>query len=136
MHDFSDYQRRKLLQNQHIKNVSEKQVVFHPQFKAKSVEDYLAGLNPKEIFEKANINLKWFSRDYPKSCLKKWKKKYLEEGRDSLFEERRGTGTGGGRPKNEKLSELTYEELLAVIEVQKGVIEDLKKKKALTKKNS
>jgi hypothetical protein len=39
-----------------------------------------------------------------------------------------------GVQKNENLDELTYEELKALVEIQKGVIDDLVKKRALAKK--
>jgi hypothetical protein len=40
----------------------------------------------------------------------------------------------GVRPKKANLDKLTYEELQAIVEIQRGVIEELKKKRALAKK--
>lgn len=133
MQNLSDYQRRKLLENPNIERITEKHVVFTSNFKIKSVESYLDGLSATEIFTKAGINLNFFKPQYEKHCLKKWKKKYTEEGKESFSIENRGSGAKG-RPKRQDLDKLTYEELQAIIEIQREVIEELKKKKALAKK--
>ncbi|MFT6633227.1 MAG: hypothetical protein ACJAS4_003197 [Bacteriovoracaceae bacterium] len=62
-------------------------------------------------------------------------KKYLEQGKGSFDIELRGSSKTG-RPKKENLDELTYEELRAVVEIQREVIEELKNRKALVKKKS
>lgn len=133
MHHLSDYQRRKLQENPNIQKITEKHVVFTTKFKIKSVEAYLKGFSAKEIFENAQINLDYFKPLYAKFCIKKWKKKYIEDGKESFSIDKRGSGSSG-RPKKENLDELTYEELRAVVEIQRGVIEELKKKRALAKK--
>lgn len=133
MQKLSDYQRRKLLENPNIEKITEKHVVFTFKFKIRSVESYLDGFSANETFIKEGINLNFFKPNYAQYCLKKWKKKYIEEGKDAFKVEKRGSGTKG-RPKSQNLDELTYEELQAIIEIQKGVIEELKKKRALVKK--
>lgn len=135
MHHLTDYQRRKLLENPSVEKVTDKHVVFTAKFKIQAVEKYLNGISPDEIFKVNSINLNFFKKNYAQYCLKKWKKKYLEQGKESFSIEMRGSGTSG-RPKAENLEKLTYDELLAIIEIQKGVIEDIKKKKALAKKKS
>ena len=57
----------------------------------------------------------------------------MDDGKEAFFVENRGSSTTG-RPKKENLDELTYQELQAIIEIQRGVIEELKKKRALAKK--
>ena len=133
MHNLSDYQRRKLLENPNVLKVTEKHVVFNAKFKIKSVEAYLDGLSAREIFEKAHINLDFFKPLYAQFCIKKWKKKYIEDGKESFNIEKRGSSSAG-RPKKDNLDALTYEELQAIVEIQRGVIEELKKKRALAKK--
>jgi len=133
MQELTDFQRRKLLKNPNVEKITEKHVVYAAEFKVKAVQSYLNGLSPNEIFTNAGINLSFFKAHYTQSYLKKWKKKFLENGKASFFVEKRGSGQGG-RPKKENLDELTYEELQAIIEIQKGVIEELKKKRALAKK--
>lgn len=133
MQELSDHQRRVLLKNPNVEKITDKHVVFTSKFKVKAVESYLSGKSPNQVFEDANIKLQYFKPKYAQYCLKKWKKKYVEEGKDSFNIEKRGSGSGG-RPKNENLSELTYEELQAIVEIQREVIEELKKKRALAKK--
>lgn len=135
MHQLTDYQRQKLLENPCVEKITDKHVVFTSKFKIESVEKYLSGLSPDEIFQDKSINLKFFKKNYAQYCLKKWKKKYFEQGKESFKIETRGSGSKG-RPKTQNLEKLTYDELLAIIEIQKGVIEDIKKKKALAKKKS
>jgi hypothetical protein len=133
MHHLTDYQRRKLLENPNVQKITDKHVVFSAKFKVKSVEKYLKGFSPDEIFKQESINLNFFKINYAQYCIKKWKKKYLEQGKEAFEVEKRGSGSTG-RPKSENLEKLTYDELLAIIEIQKGVIEDIKKKKALATK--
>lgn len=133
MQHLSDYQRRKLLENPNVKKITEKHVVFTSKFKIKSVESYFKGFSAADIFTNEGINLSFFKSRYAESCLKKWKKKYSEEGKESFRVESRGSSTIG-RPKKQDLDKLTYEELQAIVEIQREVIEELKKKRALAKK--
>jgi len=133
MHELSEQQRRKLLENPNVEKITEKFIQYSSSFKIKAVERYLRGDHPDQIFTDAKILINFFEKQYARHCLKRWKKKYEEEGAESLTNDRRGTGSLG-RPKNENLDELTYEELQAIIEIQRGVIEELKKQKALAKK--
>jgi len=133
MQNLSDYQRRKLLENPNVEKITEKHVVFTSNFKIKSVESFLNGLSATEIFNKEGINLNFFKPNYAQYCLKKWKKKYIEQGKEAFKIEKRGSGSTG-RPKSQNLDKLTYEELQAIVEIQRGVIEELKKKRALAKK--
>jgi len=135
MQELSDYQRKELLKNPNVEKITEKHVVFTSKFKIKAVELYFDGKSPKQIFEDAGIKTHYFKSNYPQFCIKKWKKKYLEKGKESFDIELRGSSKVG-RPKKENLDELTYEELRAVIDIQREVIEELKKRKALVKKKS
>lgn len=133
MQKLSNYQRRILLQNPNIEKITEHHVIFTSKFKIKAVESYLGGLTPNQIFEQANININYFNLRYAESCIKKWKKKYNDQGKESFHIEKRGSSSIG-RPKKENLDELTYEELQIIVEIQRSVIDELKKKKALAKK--
>lgn len=133
MHTFTPQQRSKLLANRCVRNVSEKTVSFNPEFKIKAVLRYLEGISPNQIFHDAMIPLEYFKQNYPKYCLKKWVKKYQLGGVDSLKEDGRGSGSPG-RPKNERLEDLTYDELLALVEIQEEALEEVKKQNALARK--
>ena len=133
MHAFTPQQRSKLLANRCVRDVTEKTVSFNPEFKIKAVQRYLEGVSPNQIFQDANIPLDYFKQDYPKYCLKKWIKKYKLRGEDALKEDGRGTGSTG-RPKQERLEDLTYDELLALVEIQQEALEEVKKQNALARK--
>lgn len=133
MQELSSYQKRKLLENPNVEKITEKFVSFTPDFKSLAVKKYLNGENANEIFLQAKIPIHFFKSDYCRSCLKRWKKKFQQDGASSFSDEKRGSSKVG-RPKKENLDDLSYEELQAIIEIQKGVITELKKKKALAKK--
>jgi len=133
MNELTDYQRRRLLENPNVEKLTEKSVNFTSKFKIQAVKKYLKGHNPDDIFKEAHIPIQFFKDEYSRYCIKRWTKKYQEQGASSLKEDKRGVGSTG-RPKEENLEELSYDELLAIIEIQKGVIKELKKKKALAKK--
>ncbi len=138
MHDLSPSQRARLLNNSNVRSISAKYISFTAAFKLKAVKLFRSGSRPDDIFKDAGIPIELFRPDYCRLCIKKWLKKIDNEGAGSLKVDLRGknAGASSGRPKNENLEALTYEELLSLVEIQKGVIEELKKKKALAKKKS
>jgi transposase len=133
MHAFTPSQRSKLLANRNVLNVTEKSVSYTSDFKIKAVHECLAGVSPDQIFQDAGIPIIYFKKNYCKFCLKKWIYKFRTRGEDSLYKDGRGSG-GSGRPKNERPEELTYDELLTLVEIQKGALEELKKQNALERK--
>ncbi len=135
MQELSDYQKIVLLKNPNVEKITEKHVVYTSKFKVKAVELYLKGISPEEIFNRANINLKYFKKNYSRYCLKKWKKKFESDGKKSFFEETRGKGSTG-RPKKTNVDDLTIDELKAIVEIQEELIETLKKNRALAKKKN
>lgn len=133
MSTFTPKQRSKLLANRNVKDVTEKTVSFDPTFKIKAVHQYRDGISPNSIFEEAGVPLEYFKDDYCRNCLKKWVKKFDEGGEESLYEDNRGSGNSG-RPKKERLEDLTYDELLALVEIQKEALKEVKKQNALARK--
>ena len=131
--DLSDQQRRVLLKNTNVEKLTEKHVVYTTKFKTNALGAYLNGESPNQIFIDAGFNPSFFVSKYCHSCLKRWKKKYLKDGKRSFKHERRGSGSTG-RPRKENADDLTIEELRALVEIQQDLIDHLKKKKALTKK--
>lgn len=135
MHFLSDAQKRAILENPNVEEITEKQIHFKSEFKIKAVESYLNGINPDDIFIRAGIPIDLFEKRYCYYTLKKWKEKYLNEGKESLSENKTGLGATG-RPIEENLNNLSYEELQTIVQIQREVIKDLelKKKMALAKK--
>lgn len=131
MHKITKYQAKVLLKNPNVVKVTTSHVVYTAKFKVQCVKRGFAGVPGERIFEEAGIPIQFFKKNYTKYCLKRWRKKYQEEGVKSFDQERRGA------PSVPKLGiDLTYEELLAVVKIQREVIEELKKRKALVKKKS
>jgi hypothetical protein len=60
-------------------------------------------------------------------------KKFDEGGEESLKEDNRGIRSTG-RPKKERLEDLTYDELLALVEIHQEALEEVKKQNALARK--
>lgn len=135
MHFLSDAQKRALLENPNVEEITEKQIHFKAAFKINAVERYLEGKSPDDIFKDAGIPIEFFEERYCYYTLKKWKVKYQNEGKDSLRENKAGLGSIG-RPKDKNLKNLSYEELQAIVQIQREIIKDLelKKKMALAKK--
>lgn len=133
MHFLSDAQSKELLKNPNVSKITPHQVIYSAEFKIKAVEQYLSGKRPEDIFLENGISPQFFENQYCRLCIKRWKKKYFEEGKNSLKIETRGSGSSG-RPKKENNDKLTYDELKTLVEIQQEVIEGLKKMKALARK--
>lgn len=133
MHAFTPKQRSKLLANRNIREVTEKTVSFRSEFKIQAIHQYFDGKSPDQIFTEAQIPLDYFLDDYARNCIKKWVKKFEEGGEDSIKEDGRGSGSSG-RPKKESLEELTYDELLALVEIQQEALDEVRKQNALARK--
>ena len=133
MAKISDKLRRLLESNPNVLKVTEKTVLYSPDFKEKAVQRHSDGDAPNKIFDEAGIPSSEFPENYCRYNLKRWKKKVQDGGFNSLYEDARGK-SATGRPKSDHLDDLTRDELLAIIEIQRGVIEEVKKKRALAQK--
>ncbi len=133
MHAFTPKQRSKLLSNRNVQAATEKTVIFRPDFKIKAVHLYLEGVSPDKIFEDEGIPLDYFQDDYCRSCIKRWLEKLNTEGEDALRSDERGRGATG-RPPEENLEDLTYDELLSLVEIQQEALNDIRKQNALARK--
>lgn len=133
MHAFTPKQRSKLLSNRNVQAATEKTVIFRSDFKIKAVHLYLEGVSPDKIFEDEGIPLDYFQDDYCRSCIKRWLEKLNTEGEDALRSDERGRGATG-RPPEENLEDLTYDELLSLVEIQQEALNDIRKQNALARK--
>ena len=133
MAKISDKLRRLLESNPNVLKVTEKTVLYSPEFKEKALQRHNDGDAPNKIFDEAGIPSSDFPKNYCRYNLKRWKKKVQDGGFNSLYEDARGK-SATGRPKSDHLDDLTRDELLAIIEIQREVIEEVKKKRALAQK--
>ena len=91
------------------------------EFKQKIVEDMRGnGLSQCEVAEKYGIT---------RSMIQRWERIYLEEGPEGLYVERRGRGSGGGRPP--KLGKKVEEDLITEVQRLRAENDYLKKLNAL-----
>ena len=134
MQQLTAEQKKILLNNPNVLKITDSHVVYTPAFKIRAVEFNLKGEPPIEIFAKHGIDPSFFKDPkYCNYCLKRWRIKYNKKGRHSLGEEVRGR-----KMKSESASELDdmdMDDLKAIIMIQQDIIQQIKKKKALIKKN-
>ena len=128
--ELSEYQKRRLLKNKHVEKITENHVVFTCEFKTLVVEAAFKGILPDEFFKQEGIKTNYFKPGYASSCLKRWKKKYIEEGKKALAQDSRGK-SATGRPS---IKGMTYEELAAIVKIQQMQIDAVKKYRAQQKK--
>ena len=132
MSEMSDKTKKNLLKNKHIVCIKSKHIQFTPGFKEHAVRENLLGKSPDEIFRESGFEIEWFPENYCRYCLKRWRKKFNEEGPQALYTNNTGKNSSG-RPKNPNKDDLTLEELRFLVKAQREVIEMLKKNRALLK---
>ncbi|MGW6383780.1 HTH domain-containing protein [Peribacillus butanolivorans] len=96
---FNEFQMKRLENNPHVKQVSDRSIAYHPDFKVKAVKENQAGKSPAQIFIEHGFDLEMIGSDKPKGCLKRWRKIFEQYGEDGFYTERRGKGSAG-RPKS------------------------------------
>jgi transposase len=126
-------QRAVLLSNPNVLQITKSNVEYTPEFKLEAIEAYQSGLTAEEVFEEYGFDTSIYLNDYCSKAIKRWILKLAKYGEDSFFEQIRGKGATG-RPKNIDTANLSMEEMKALLDIQQGVIEELKKRHALARK--
>jgi hypothetical protein len=98
MEKLSDADKKDLLSNKYVEKITGSHVCFSSKFKIKAVEMNLEGKSPSGIFLELGIDPSYFLPDYPKKSISRWKKIYLDEGKEGLEVEKRGKNAKG-RPR-------------------------------------
>lgn len=131
MHNLSEKEKTKLQKNENVKKITSKNIMFSSIFKIRALDEHARGKSANQIFLDAGIPIELLSSGYAGSTIKIWKRQAASRGIASLETDRRGKfkSTLKGTLKS-----LTREELEEVITIQKEVIDELKKSKALVKK--
>lgn len=127
--------RDQLLAHPSVKKVTEKQVVFTPAFKKKAVQLHAQGCLADEIFQNEGIDPSLFIPEYCSHLLKKWVRKARTGGVEALSRDGRGRPSTPKNNQTKKSRKRSVAELEDIIAVQAELIEQIKKKKALPKKN-
>lgn len=108
MGKLSESDRKRLLANKFIEKITKSHVSFSSDFKIQAVEKSLKGQSPVSIFLSAEIDVSLFDSEFPKKSISRWKKIYLEEGKEGLSKEKRGKGSTG-RPKSQGFKSMEAE---------------------------
>lgn len=111
---FNEHQIKLLEANPHVKQVSERSISYHPDFKVKAVKENQAGKSPVQIFIEHGFDVKMIGTEKPSGCLKRWRKIFHQFGEEGFYTERRGKGSTG-RPSSK---EYTQEERLMKAEAR------------------
>ena len=114
-----------LSNNQYVKNVSTKSIMYTDEFKRIFIEENEKGKFPRLIFENHGFDIDIIGMDRVKAAGKRWRAIYIKEGLDGLNDARKGRS---GRPRIKALSiEQKYDRLKAQINLLKAENELLKK---------
>jgi len=95
----SDAEQQTLLANSSVKRCSERSITYTTAFKERAVKQYEMGLTSTEVFKQAGFDLNLIGRKQPKSCLRRWRKRYKENGVGGLLEVR-GKSSAGRKKKS------------------------------------
>lgn len=101
---FKEHEIQMLSTNPNVIRVTEKSISYAPSFKMAAIQAHKAGSTPQEIFLAAGFNLDMIGSEIPGQCINRWNTVYQTLGESGLAEDRRGRGTGGGRPITRDLS--------------------------------
>ncbi len=134
MQKLTEEQKKILLKNPNVLKITDSHVVYTPSFKVMAVERNAKGEPPSQIFFSNGIDPSFFKDPkYCDSCLKRWRSKYKSKGKFSLTEEARGRKIN--IQSDDALDDMELDDLKAIILIQQDIIQQIKKKKALIKKN-
>lgn len=111
---FNEHQIKVLEANPHVKQVSERSISYHPDFKVKAVKENQAGKSPVQVFIEHGFDVKMIGPEKPKGCLKRWRKIFAQFGVEGFYTERRGKASTG----RSKSKEYTQEERLKKAEAR------------------
>ena len=100
---FSNDEIEALKKNPFVLECSEKWIAYTFDFKKYALEEYSRGVSTREIWRRAGFDIRRWNHDYPKDCLKRWRKMVKKNGLESLT---RMQGVGAtGRPKTKGVTE-------------------------------
>lgn len=88
---------------------------YSNELKERVLKEYLEGAKMNELV------LRYELAD--KSRIRKWRDQFLKYG---CFPDGRGTGKGGGRPRNVDTSSMTQEEYIRYLEMENDILKQLR----------
>ena len=95
---FTQKQLKQLLVNNHVEKCTTSSITYKAEFKLQAVKKYLEdGYSPRTIFKEAGFDLNIIGTDRADDSLLRWRRKYINRGKESLKADDRGKL--GGRKK-------------------------------------
>ena len=102
-HIFSNEEISVLSKNPCVVKCSQRSITYTYEFKKRALELHQQGVSAKEIWRRAGFDMSTWVHDYPKDCLKRWKKIAKKKGFEGLA---RHQGEGAsGRPKTKGVTD-------------------------------
>jgi transposase len=118
----------KILENHpHVKQVSDRSIAYHPDFKVKAVKENQSGKGPTQIFIDHGFDVDMIGSDKPKECLKRWRKIFGMYGEEGFYTERRGKGSLGRPTSKQDTQEDRLKKAEARIKYLEAELDFLKK---------
>lgn len=102
--------------NPNVEAVSEKAITYTDEFKRHFIAENEKGTLPREIFEKAGLDVELIGIERIRSSGKRWRASYRQAGVEGLQDTRK---TNSGRPSER---ELTVEEKIARLEAKNQLL--------------
>jgi len=124
---FNEYEINRLEKNPHVKNVSDRSISYHPDFKLAAVKENLKGKGPTQIFIEHGFDLSLIGKEKAKQCLRRWRNTYKSFGEDGFYSERRGLGSTGRPSSKEETAETKLKKAESRIKYLEAELDFLKK---------
>ena len=90
----------RIRESSYVKKCTNKSVTYTYEFKKMALEQYNQGVSSREIWRRAGFDINIWRQDYPRECLKRWRKIVKSNGLQGLAEPR-----WVGRPKSKGVTD-------------------------------
>ena len=134
MRNLSKDQRDQLLSSPSVHSLTESQVVYTSDFKKLAIKLREQGLSPDEIFIEGDLDFEFIDYDYMRKTIDRWCDIHNRLGDKMFTLETRGKRGNGKKFDPDDLDTFSKEDLKMLVYVLEGVVDELGKTKASSKK--
>ncbi len=134
MRNLSKDQRDQLLSSPSVDSLTESQVVYTSDFKKLAIKLREQGMSPDEIFIEGDLDFDFIDYDYMRKTIDRWCNMYARFGDNMFTLETRGKRGNGKKFDPDDLDTFSKEDLKMLVYVLEGVVYELGKTKASSKK--
>jgi hypothetical protein len=136
MRNLSKDQRDLMLSSPSVESLTESQVVYTSEFKKLAIKLREQGLTPDEIFIEGGLDFDFIDYDYMRKTIDRWCDLHDRIGDKMFTVETRGKRGHGKKFNPDDLDTFSKEDLKMLVYVLEGVVDELGKTKASSKKPS